>query len=137
VEYADIVAEVAEMLLSLRRITWALCTGRYKDTILMSLRTSRVKGRAGTMARRIVGPGNTAGGHDMIAGGQVDCTGKSEAERDALEHKLIGAFFRRMGKQETGELARLVPPGEAAYEEAKKEPSGPSDNITKREEVRQ
>lgn len=137
VEYADIVAEVAEMLLSLRRISWALCTGRYKDTILMSLRTSRVKGRAGTMARRIVGPGNTAGGHDMIAGGQVDCTGKSEAERDALEHKLIGAFFRRMGKQETGELARLVPPGETAYEETKKEPCGPSDNTTKREEVRQ
>jgi nanoRNase/pAp phosphatase (c-di-AMP/oligoRNAs hydrolase) len=137
VDYADIVAEVAEMLLSLRRISWALCTGRYKDTILISLRTSRAKGRAGTVARRIVGPGNTAGGHDMIAGGQVDCAGKSETERDTMERKLIETFFRRMGKHETGELTRLVPPGETAYEETKKAAPAASDNTTKGEEVRQ
>jgi nanoRNase/pAp phosphatase (c-di-AMP/oligoRNAs hydrolase) len=137
VEYADIVAEVAETLLSLRRISWAMCTGRYKDTILMSLRTSRAKGRAGTVARRIVGPGNTAGGHDMIAGGQVDCTGKTEAERLSMERKLVENFFRRMGKQESGELTRLVPPEEAPPEENKKATSEISNNTTKREEVRQ
>ncbi len=135
VEYADIVAEVAEMLLGLRRVTWALCTGRYKDTIIVSLRTSRVKGRAGTVARRIVGAGNTAGGHDMIAGGQVDCTGKSEKERDVMERRVLESFFRRMGKQEIGELTRLVPP--AHEEEGKKVSVYPPDNTTKREEVRE
>jgi nanoRNase/pAp phosphatase (c-di-AMP/oligoRNAs hydrolase) len=110
VEYADIVAEVAELLIMLRRITWCLCTGRYKDTILISLRTSRVKGRAGKLARRVVGSTGTAGGHDMIAGGQVDCTGKTEAERDQMERKLIESFLRLMGKQNAGEVSILFPP---------------------------
>ncbi len=109
VEYTDIVAQVAEMLLGLKRISWALCTGRYKDSTVISVRTNRTKGRAATVARRIVGPGNTAGGHDMIAGGQVDCTGMSEEERDQVEKKLIESFFRIMGKPESGEPAKLVP----------------------------
>jgi len=104
VEYADIVAEVAELLIMLRRITWCLCTG------LISLRTSRVKGTAGKLARRVVGSTGTAGGHDMIAGGQVDCTGKTEAERDQMERKLIESFFRLMGKQDAGEVSILFPP---------------------------
>jgi nanoRNase/pAp phosphatase (c-di-AMP/oligoRNAs hydrolase) len=137
VEYADIVAEVAEMLLSLKRISWAMCTGRYKDTVLMSLRTSRAKGRAGTVARRVVGAGNTAGGHDMIAGGQVDCTGKTEPERDTMERRLVENFFRRMGKPESGELTRLVPPDAAVYEETRKATPEASDNTGKREEVKQ
>jgi nanoRNase/pAp phosphatase (c-di-AMP/oligoRNAs hydrolase) len=138
VEYADIVAEVAEMLLGLKRISWALCTGRYKDTILISLRTSRAKGRAGTLARKIVGAGNTAGGHDMIAGGQVDCAGKSEKERDEMERRLIEAFFRRMGKQETGELTSLLPPSEERKPDETGQPPGTqTSNTTKREEVKQ
>jgi nanoRNase/pAp phosphatase (c-di-AMP/oligoRNAs hydrolase) len=112
VEYSDIIPQVAEMLLNLKRITWCLCTGRYKDQILFSVRTSRVKGKAGKMARRVAGSLGTAGGHDMIAGGQVDCTGKTEAERDQMERKIVEIFFRLMGKQEGGELSDLIPPEE-------------------------
>ena len=112
VEYSDIIPQVAEMLLSLKRISWCLCTGRYKDQILFSVRTSRVKGRAGKIARQVAGSGGTAGGHDMIAGGQVDCMGKSEAERDQMERKIVETFFRLMGKQEGGELSELIPPEE-------------------------
>lgn len=109
VEYTDIVAQVAEMLLGLKRISWALCTGRYRDSVVISVRTNRTKGRAATVARRVVGPSNTAGGHDMIAGGQIDCTGKSEEERDEIERKAVESFFRIMGKPESGEPAKLVP----------------------------
>ncbi len=123
VTYADIVAEVAEMLLALRRISWTLCTGRYKDTILISIRTTRAKGRAGTVARRVVGAGNTAGGHDMLAGGQVDCSGRSESERDEMERRIIDSFFKLMGRQESGELTGLLPSAE--------------EDTTKREEVKQ
>ena len=136
VDYADIVAEVAEMLLGLKRISWSLCTGRYKDTILVSLRTSRTKGRAGTIARRVVGPGNTAGGHDMIAGGQVDCSGKTEEERDQMERKIIESFFKIMGKQEFGEPSRLLPPEEKKESETPKASCSEGQNRTKREEVK-
>jgi nanoRNase/pAp phosphatase (c-di-AMP/oligoRNAs hydrolase) len=112
VEYSDIIPQVAEMLLDLKRISWCLCTGRCKDQILISVRTSRVKGRAGKIARSVVGSSGTAGGHDMIAGGQVDCAGKSEPERDQMEKKLVETFFRTMGRQEGGELSDLIPPAE-------------------------
>lgn len=136
VEYADIVAEVAEMLLGLKRISWSLCTGRYKDTILVSLRTSRTKGRAGTIARRVVGPNNTAGGHDMIAGGQVDCSGKSDEERDQMERKIIENFFKLMGKQDVGEPTRLLPREEKIEGENARLSTDQISNRTKREEVK-
>ena len=101
------------MLLDLKRISWCLCTGRYKDQILISVRTSRVKGRAGKIARRVVGSSGTAGGHDMIAGGQVDCTGKDECERSLMEKRLVETFFRAMGKQESGGLSDLIRPEES------------------------
>jgi nanoRNase/pAp phosphatase (c-di-AMP/oligoRNAs hydrolase) len=138
VEYADIVAEVAEMLIMLKRISWCLCTGRYKDTVILSLRTTRSKGRAGMIARRVIGPGGTAGGHDMVAGGQLDCSGKSEQERDEMERKIVDTFFKIMGRQESGELSGLIP----SEEEPKRQGPAPSDsdakspNITKREEVK-
>jgi nanoRNase/pAp phosphatase (c-di-AMP/oligoRNAs hydrolase) len=121
VEYSDIIPQVAEMLLSLKRISWCLCTGRYKDQILFSVRTSRVKGRAGMIARRVAGSSGTAGGHDMIAGGQVDCTGKTEAERDQMERKIVETFFRLMGRQEGGELSDLLPPDESERKNAEEQ----------------
>ena len=59
----------------------------------------------------------------MIAGGQLDCTGKTEAERDRMERRLIETFFRLMGKQNGGEVSILFPPEgiEARLEEVIKE----------------
>jgi nanoRNase/pAp phosphatase (c-di-AMP/oligoRNAs hydrolase) len=138
VDNPDIVALVAEMLIALSRISWCMCTGRYKNTVLFSLRTTREKGRAGVLARKIVRPLGTAGGHDMIAGGQVECTGKSEEERDEIERKLITNYLKFMGKPEGGDVNRLLP--EAAAE--KPEGGSPADSgngdksKTKREEVK-
>ena len=123
VDYADIIPQVAEMLLNLKRISWCLCTGRYKDQILISVRTSRVKGKAGKVARRVVGSSGTAGGHDMIAGGQVDCNGKSEVERDQMERRIVETFFRLMGKQEGGELSDLLPAEERQETPAQERPN--------------
>ena len=138
VDNPDIVALVAEMLIALNRISWCMCTGRYKNTILLSLRTTREKGRAGVLARKIVRSIGTAGGHDMIAGGQVDCAGKSEDERDEMERKIIANFFRFIGKPGTGELSRLLPPGPADKEEnGSQGDSGNGDKLkNKREEVK-
>ena len=131
VENPDIVAQVAEMMLTLERMTWSLATGRYKDTIMISLRTTRVKGAAGKVARRVIGSGGTAGGHDMVAGGQMDCSGRAEKQCDEIETKLIETFFRLRGKPDSGELTPLV-----AVEEQKQEEKRPDESdSTKREEV--
>jgi nanoRNase/pAp phosphatase (c-di-AMP/oligoRNAs hydrolase) len=137
VENPDIVALVAEMLIALNRISWCMCTGRYKNTILLSLRTTREKGRAGVLARKIVRPIGTAGGHDMIAGGQVDCTGRSEEERDEMEKRLIANFFRFIGKPGSGELGRLLPPPAAEKpENGSPGDSGNGDKTSTKKEVK-
>jgi nanoRNase/pAp phosphatase (c-di-AMP/oligoRNAs hydrolase) len=136
VDYADILAEVAEMLLNLKRMSWSLCTGRFQDTILISLRTSREKGRAATVARRVVGANGTAGGHDMIAGGQIDCTGKSEKERDEIEQRLIDSFFKMMGKQQGGDVTLLLPTGEEKRDEGCEPADRQTDDTKSREEVK-
>jgi nanoRNase/pAp phosphatase (c-di-AMP/oligoRNAs hydrolase) len=137
VDNPDVVAQVAEMLLTLERMTWSIATGRYKDTLLFSVRTTRVKGGAGKVARRIAGSGGTAGGHDMVAGGQVDLEGKSEKQRDEMEHRIIEALFRARGKPETGELTPLVAPEkeERHAEEAQRPAAQQNNNLTRREEV--
>ena len=137
VENPDIVALVAEMLIALNRISWCMCTGRYKNTILLSLRTTREKGRAGVLARKIVRPIGTAGGHDMIAGGQVDCAGRSEEERDEMEKRLIANFFRFIGKPGSGELGRLLPPPAAEKQEnGSPGDSGNGDKTSTKKEVK-
>ena len=138
VDNPDIVALVAEMLIALNRISWCMCTGRYKNTILLSLRTTREKGRAGILARKIVRPVGTAGGHDMIAGGQVDCTGKNEDERDEMEKRLIANFFKFTGKPGSGEPSGLLPPIAGEKQEAGPcKDSGNGDKTkTKKEEVK-
>ncbi len=138
VDNPDIVALVAEMLVALNRMSWCMCTGRYRNTILFSLRTTREKGRAGVLARRIARPLGTAGGHDMIAGGQVDCTGKSEEERDEMEKRLIANFFKLTGKPGSGEPSRLLPPEAAEKQEAgpAREPGDGDGSKTTKEEVK-
>jgi hypothetical protein len=98
------------MLLTVERMTWSMATGRYKDSVLISVRSNREKARAGMMARRIVGSGGTAGGHDTVAGGQVSCEDRTDRQCEEIEGRLVEAFFRIRGKPEDGEVTPLVPP---------------------------
>jgi nanoRNase/pAp phosphatase (c-di-AMP/oligoRNAs hydrolase) len=138
IDNPDLVAEVAEMMLTLRRMSWSLCTGQYKDTILLSLRTTRAKGKAGAVAKKIAGSAGSAGGHDMVAGGQIGCAGLDENEREELDKKAVETFFRLMGKPESGELTPLVP-GEREdkkQEDSTRVAAQPANGTTNREEVK-
>ncbi|MFQ5599602.1 MAG: bifunctional oligoribonuclease/PAP phosphatase NrnA [Candidatus Krumholzibacteriia bacterium] len=67
----DFVAEMADMLMRLEGIEWALCMGAHNGDLILSLRTSRKGGGAGQMIQRIVRGLGKAGGHGMMAGGKV------------------------------------------------------------------
>jgi nanoRNase/pAp phosphatase (c-di-AMP/oligoRNAs hydrolase) len=69
VKVPDMVAQMAEYLLTYNRVSWAFCTGRYKGRLHMSLRTSRPDAQAGEVLRDIVDNRKSAGGHRAIAGG--------------------------------------------------------------------
>ena len=70
VDYPDLGAEMADILLRLRGIRWVVCIGTYKNTMILSARTKNRQG-AGKLVQEIVGSRGTAGGHGTMAGGQI------------------------------------------------------------------
>jgi len=69
--YPDLVAEIADLLLRLHGAHFALCAGRYKGKVFVSLRTEVDDTRAGGLIRKIIGNDGTAGGHGTMAGGSL------------------------------------------------------------------
>jgi nanoRNase/pAp phosphatase (c-di-AMP/oligoRNAs hydrolase) len=72
----DMAGEMADLLLRLRGIEWVICTGVYKDRLVLAMRTRSRRGDAGRLAQEIVGERGTAGGHGTMAGGQMPLKGQ-------------------------------------------------------------
>ena len=104
----DFVAFIADFMLRVERISWSLCLARYKDKILVSVRTTNTKGDAGNFLRRLIGKKGTAGGHGMIAGGQVTCDNMEHDTCTSIEEELIQNFLRKLGYKDPGDMTPLL-----------------------------
>jgi nanoRNase/pAp phosphatase (c-di-AMP/oligoRNAs hydrolase) len=96
---AEIVAEMADFLVRQERITWAFCTGRFKDSLILSLRTTNSDTNAGQVIRKIVKNKHMAGGHDMTGGGYFPLDEDPEGE-ESLEDLLTARFLKEMGHRQ-------------------------------------
>ncbi len=112
VYYPSFVAQLADFLVSLRRATWCFVTGRYRDSLHISLRTTHPRARAGKLLRKVIGKRGNAGGHEMIAGGQVDLSGMSTEERNSLEETLFKRIYKELGLPEDLSPTPLIGPDE-------------------------
>ena len=83
-QYPDMVAEVADFLLRLDQVEWAVAMGYYERYLYVSLRTSLRDINAGEILRKALGS-KSAGGHDQIAGGRV----RVEEEGIAVEKIIV------------------------------------------------
>ncbi len=99
--YPDMVAELADLLIRASGIEWAVALGRYGDRLLVSVRSSEPVAHAGDLVRRVIGDRGSAGGHGMLAGGQISLAGLSECDADALSTSIIEDFLEALGA--TGE----------------------------------
>jgi nanoRNase/pAp phosphatase (c-di-AMP/oligoRNAs hydrolase) len=72
VESGEIVAEMADFVLSLEGITWSLAMGHTQDRMFLSLRSSNPHASCAKLIRKLV-PFSpfTVGGHDQFAGGFI------------------------------------------------------------------
>ena len=70
-KYPDMIAETSDFLLRLEGSQWVICFGVYNNMLNLSIRTRQWQGEAGQLAQAIVGKEGTAGGHGIMAGGQV------------------------------------------------------------------
>lgn len=96
---AEIVAEMADFLLRHERVGWSLCTGRFRDKLILSVRSSRSGARVGKLVKRLVKNSNTVGGHDMTAGGFVDINNKNKDAVEQLEMQLANNFANLTGNK--------------------------------------
>ena len=90
----DLAAEMADLLLRLRGMQWAICIGIYRHELILSIRTRSGKSGAGQLAQAIVGEQGTAGGHGSMAGGQIPLRG---ADPGSLADELVGRALVRLG----------------------------------------
>ena len=93
--YPDLAAELADWLLRLEGMQWSLCLGVYERMVVFSLRTRQVQGGAGQVAQAAVEGTGSAGGHGMVAGGQVPVrAGQAAVIIAAITERVLG----RLGK---------------------------------------
>ncbi len=108
IENPDFVALIADFMLRGERISWSLCLGRYKGKIIVSIRTTNVKGEAGRFLRRLIGKRGSAGGHGMIAGGQIACSTMEHERCTKIEEEVIQDFLKKLGYKEAVETTPLL-----------------------------
>lgn len=96
IDTPDMVAELADFLLRVDEVKVVLGMGHYRGSVALSFRTLRNDLNAGEMLQSVVADLGTAGGHGMIAGGQIpgiDGNRQSLASLEqTLTHRLLQAF---------------------------------------------
>ncbi len=102
-ENPDMVSEVADLLLRMEGIRCVLCFGFFEDNVLLSIRTHEDDLNAGKLAQKMIKRGKylsengTAGGHGMMAGGQVGIAGKNEKEIEKISTEIRHCFLEALG----------------------------------------
>ena len=104
----DFVAFIADFMLRCERVNWSMCLGRFKDKLIVSIRTTNTRGEAGRFLRSLIGKKGTAGGHGMIAGGQVPCEKLEHDDCTMLEEELVQNFLKKLGYKDVKEMTPLL-----------------------------
>lgn len=101
VEHPDMVAELADFLLRMDGVSVVLGMGCCNEEEVLSLRTDREDLFAGKIIRDIVEGLGTAGGHGMIAGGQIKPMQGNHAVQRELENTLSKRLIKVLGYEST------------------------------------
>ncbi|MCD6525733.1 MAG: DHH family phosphoesterase [Desulfuromonas sp.] len=96
VEHPDIVAEMADSLLRMDGVSVVLGMGCCNKEGVLSLRTDREDLFAGQLIRQMVEGLGSAGGHGMIAGGQIRPMSGNHAVQKELENTLVKRLLKAL-----------------------------------------
>lgn len=96
-DYPDLVAEIADLLLPFDQARWVLSVGRWRGAVFLSVRTDVTDAHAGSLVRRVVGANGAAGGHGQIAGGRLHAPANTHAELVRQYALLVSALATELG----------------------------------------
>jgi nanoRNase/pAp phosphatase (c-di-AMP/oligoRNAs hydrolase) len=94
----EYVAEVADMLLRLKGVTWTMVTGRYQNALFLSIRTNDREANSGDVMSQVVQGIGSGGGHDMMAGGRIpliEPNSDPATVREMLSQRLLKILRKR------------------------------------------
>ena len=116
----EIIADIADRLARLERISWSFCSGLHAGRLIVSLRSSRRDARCGKLLQRAFHGEGSAGGHDRMAAGSLDVSHLSGEERtkrvEEITLRLLKQLDRRHAQRtdtdeiQTRPLARVEEP---------------------------
>lgn len=92
VENPDLVAELADFFNPLEGIELALAIGRHDDRLYLSLRSRGAERDAGALLSAVVGDLGSAGGHGMMAGGQIDLDADATERVREVRRRFLDAI---------------------------------------------
>jgi nanoRNase/pAp phosphatase (c-di-AMP/oligoRNAs hydrolase) len=96
----EMVSEIADFLLRHERIGWSFCTGRFKDRLILSIRSINPNAKAGKLLKRLTSNSDNVGGHDRIAGGFIPLSGSNKKALSHPEKDLTQKFVKLLGYEE-------------------------------------
>ena len=108
--YPDLVAEIADLLLSYEGARFVLCMGQYDGNAYMSLRTEASEARAGSIMRQVVGADGAAGGHGTMAGARLFNIVHSPAELQAAFVEMVHRLCEALGHPHAAHVTPLLDP---------------------------
>ncbi len=88
VENPDLVAELADFLLRQQGIEYVLGMGWFNGDQILSMRTVNADAKLGLVIQQMVAGIGSAGGHGMIAGGQIRAVSVDDESQKKLEELL-------------------------------------------------
>ncbi|XXF75571.1 DHHA1 domain-containing protein [Myxococcaceae bacterium GXIMD 01537] len=104
----DMVAEVAERMMSLEGMKWSLAYASYRNQLFISLRVKDRRMNAGRLIREICTDyGGSSGGHGSMAGARLPLSGRA-AQRKALKRELVGRFIHAFGVDDEKPVSLLT-----------------------------
>ncbi len=123
VQHAEVVAEVADLLAAMERITWCLVTGLQGDQMVLSMRSTRPQARAEQVMRRVLGRQGKGGGHGQIAGGLMPLGDPASYPEQCT--RVTERFLKHLRRRVTERLHPLLeePEREAPVKAPAKEPA--------------
>ncbi len=99
VPFFDVCVQVADFLIRVENVSWALVTGVVGDTLVVVFRNDGLKKDAGYLARTAFGGIGSAGGHES--------RGRAQVKQDALPKGLLLTDNRGIEKFVLGSLAKV------------------------------
>jgi nanoRNase/pAp phosphatase (c-di-AMP/oligoRNAs hydrolase) len=113
IDNPDMIGEVADLLLRHEDVDWVMCYCLFDNQMLISFRTQDNSLSAGEVARKVVDKLGSGGGHDRMAGGQIQLKqGQfSKFHRNKLSRLIQNRFLKtiRIRTRKARPLVQISP----------------------------